>query len=668
MNDIKKLISELTLEEKAGLTSGKDAWLTKAVERLGIGQSRTSDGPHGLRADDYSRPDHATMPAVCFPTAVTTAASFDRDMLYQLGEELGTECRAYGVDVLLGPGVNIKRSPLCGRNFEYFSEDPYLAGQLGAAFVNGVQSKGVGTSLKHFFANSQETRRFTSSSEIDERTIREIYLPAFENVVKKAQPWTIMASYNKINRTYATENKKFIDEVLRKEWGFEGLVVSDWGATHDRVAAIVAGTDLTMPATDSDHVIVEAVKNGTLPEEALDLCCERVLELVFKSEEHRDPNAKCDVEAAHQLARKFAANSLVLLKNDGKMLPLKKTDKVAFIGAFAEKPRLQGGGSSHIVETKITSALEAAKEAGIDVEYAPAYNRETGGTDDRLFAEALELAKTAEKVVLFIGLPDRMESEGGDRQHIRLPEAHDLLVRAVCALNPNTAVVLHNGSPVAMPWIDAPKAVLEAYLGGQAVGGAVVDILFGDVNPSGRLAESFPKKLEDNPSYLWYFGEGDTVTYNEGLFVGYRYYETKKLEPLFPFGFGLSYTDFEYSNLRLSRWEMSEDMTLGVSVDVKNVGEVKGKEVVQLYVAPVRGKVIRPAKELRDFAKIELEPGETKTVHFELSKRAFAYWSVEKKDWAVENGRYEIQIGRDSHNVALSHGIAIKPENELHHW
>ena len=657
--DIKKLISQLTLEEKAGLTSGKDFWMTKAVERLGIGYSRTSDGPHGLRADDYSRDDHKTMPAVCFPTAVTTASSFDRAMLREMGEELGKECLAYGVDVLLGPGVNMKRSPLCGRNFEYFSEDPYLAGELGAEFVNGVQSQGVGTSLKHYLANSQETRRFTSSSDMDERTMREIYMPAFENVVKKAQPWTIMASYNKINGTYATANKLTLDEILRKEWGFEGLVVSDWGATHDRVGAIIAGTDLTMPADKNDQAIVDAVKNGTLPEEALDLCCERVLELVFKSEAGRKPDAKCDHEAAHELARKYAANSLVLLKNDG-LLPLKKTDKVAFIGAFAERPRLQGGGSSHIEETKITGAIEAAKDAGIDVTYAKAYDRDSGETTDELFAEALNVAKAAEKVVLFIGLPDWMESEGGDRKHMGLPEAHNRLVSEICKVNPNTAVVLHNGSPVEMPGVDEPKAILEAYLGGQAVGGAQVDIIFGDVNPSGRLAESFPKRLEDNPSYLWYFGEEDKVTYNEGIFIGYRYYETKKTETLFPFGHGLSYTEFAYSNLKLDKSEMTDSETLKVSVDVENVGNVAGKEVVQLYVAPKKAKMIRPVRELKEFEKIELQPGEKKTVTFELRKRAFAYWDVDAHDWTVEKAGFGIEICKNAHDVILAGEVTVK--------
>lgn len=660
MTDIKKLLSELTLEEKASLTSGEGFWLTKAVERLGIGSARTSDGPHGLRADDYSREDHATMPAVCFPAAVTTAASFDREMLRELGEELGRECLAYGVDVLLGPGINIKRSPLCGRNFEYFSEDPYLAGQLGEQFVKGVQSQGVGTSLKHFFANSQETRRFTSSSDIDERAIREIYLAAFENVVKKAQPWTIMASYNKINGTYSTANRYYIDEVLRREWGFEGLVVSDWGATHDRVGAIEAGTDLTMPAEKhSDRWVAEAVKSGRLSEKALDRCCERVLRLVEKAENGRVKNAECDKKAAHALARKFAANSLVLLKNEGGLLPLKKTDKVAFIGAFAENPRLQGGGSSHIRETEITGALGAAREAGINVIYAAGYDRGSGETDDVLICEAVEAARSAEKAVVFIGLPDSYESEGGDRKHMRLPEAHNRLVREVCAANPDTAVVLHNGSPVEMPWIDEPKAVLEAYLGGQAVGGAEVDILFGDVNPSGRLAESFPKRLEDNPSYLWYFGEGDRVSYNESIFVGYRYYETKKQEVLFPFGYGLSYTEFEYSNLRLGRSEMTEDDTLEVSVDVKNVGKTAGKEVVQLYVAPEKGMAIRPVRELKEFAKIGLMPGETKTVSFKLQKRAFAHWDSEAHCWEVERGNYGIQICKNAHEAILEKSVKM---------
>ncbi len=653
MDNIKKLISELTLEEKAGLTSGKDAWLTKAVERLGIPSARVSDGPHGLRADDYSRDDRATMLAVCFPTAVTTAASFDKKMLYEMGEELGRECLAYGVDVLLGPGVNIKRSPLCGRNFEYFSEDPHLAGELGAAFVNGVQSQGVGTSLKHYFANSQETRRFTSSSEIDERTAREIYLTAFETVVKKAQPWTVMASYNKVNGTHSTANKYYLDEVLRNEWGFEGLVVSDWCATHDRPGAIAAGTDLTMPAEDTDHLIVEAVKNGALPEEALDRCCERVLRLVERAVAGRRANAECDKKAAHALAARFAENSLVLLKNDG-ILPLKKSAKVAFIGAFADRPRIQGGGSSHIVETEITGALGYARAQGLDVSYAEAYDRETGEATPEQFAEAVKAAKSAEKAVLFIGLPDCMEYEGGDRQHMRLPDAHNRLVEAVCEANPETVVVLHNGSPVEMPWIEKPKAVLESYLGGQAVGIAQVRILFGDANPSGRLAESFPKKLEDNSSYLYYIGEGDRVTYNEGIFVGYRYYETKKTEVLFPFGWGLSYTDFEYSDLDVKK---TGEHSAEATVNVKNVGGVKGREVVQLYVAPEKVKMIRPVRELKGFEKIELGPGETKTVKFELDSRAFAYWDVEKHGWEVEDGGFEIQICKNASEVILKQKI-----------
>ncbi len=653
-NDIKRLIGELTLEEKAGLTSGEDQWMTKAVERLGIGHARTSDGPHGIRALDYTDPKaNVTMPAVCFPTAVTTASSFDRDMLFEMGEELGSECHAYGVDVLLGPGVNMKRSPLCGRNFEYFSEDPLLAGELGAAFVNGVQSKGVGTSLKHYFANSQETRRFTSSSEMDERTMREIYLPAFETVVKKAQPWTVMAAYNKIGGTHATANKTALDEILRKEWGFEGLVVSDWGATHDRVGAILAGTDLTMPAEDTDMQIVEAVKNGTLPEEALDKCCERVLELVFKAEEGRKVSAEFDPEKAHEKARKYAANSMVLLKNDGDFLPLDKSEPIAFIGAFADVPRFQGGGSSHIIPTKITGALKAASEKGCKISYAPAYDPATGKTDTKLFTEALDLAKKSEKTVLFIGLPDSMEYEGGDRPHMKLPEDMNRLVEAVCTICPDTAVVLHNGSPVEIPWADKPKAILEAYLAGQASGGAAADIIFGDVNPSGRLAESFPKKLEDNPSYLYYIGEDDRVTYNEGLFIGYRYYESKAMEVLYPFGHGLSYTSFEYSGMDLDRWRPldPETETVTVTVNVINTGKRAGYEVVQLYVHPDHVKMIRPKRELKAFKKIYLEPGETKNVSFTLGKRAFACWDPVSHGWTVEKGRFGIEICRNAHDV-----------------
>lgn len=656
---ILELVSQMTLEEKAGLTSGKDGWFLKAIERLGIPSIRTSDGPHGLRRidGDIEKLEGHSTPSVCFPAACATAASFDRELLHKMGAALGKESQNQQVDILLGPGVNMKRSPLCGRNFEYLSEDPYLTGELAASYVNAVQSQGVGTSLKHFFANNQETRRMDVSAQIDERTIREIYLPAFETVVKKAQPWTIMASYNKVSGTYSTANKAYLDGVLRNEWGYEGLVTSDWGATHDRPGAIAAGCDLTMPAEDGDQDIVEAVKNGALSEADIDACVVRLLELIFKAVENRKHDTVVDYDADHELAREVAENSMVLLKNDG-ILPLSKSAKVAYIGIFAQNPRIQGGGSSNVNCTKIVGAVEAAKTAGLDVTYVPGY-LDSGDTTPELIAGAVEAAKTAEVVVLFVGLPDNMESEGMDRIHMRMPEGHNALISAVCAANPNTVVVLHNGSPVEMPWVDEPKAILEAYLSGQAVGEATVSVLYGDVNPSGHLAETFPKKLEDNPSYLSFPGEGAVAHYPEGLFIGYRYYATKKMDVLYPFGHGLSYTTFSYSDLTLDKEKITDEETLNISVTVTNAGNRVGKAVVQLYVAPDKVEIIRPVRELKEFAKVELQPGESKVVTFELGSRAFAHWNAYVHDWRCETGGYAIQICENAHSVLLEKKIEL---------
>ena len=660
---IVELVSQLTLEEKAGLTSGKDNWFTKAVERMGIPAVRTSDGPHGLRTqagEQIGFMEGASAPAVCFPTACCAAASFDRDLIYRMGEELGKEAQAYGVNVLLGPGVNIKRSPLCGRNFEYFSEDPLLAGELGAAYVQGVQSQGVGTSLKHFFANNQEYRRNDTSSELDERTMREIYLSAFETVVKKAQPWTVMASYNKINGIYSTANKEGITDILRNEWGFEGIVMSDWGATHDRVAAVAAGCDLTMPAEDTDDQIVAAVREGRLAESDLDACCVRLLELAFKSAENQKNGQEFDFEGGHTLAREIASESMVLLKNEG-LLPLDKSAHVAFIGPFAEKPRYQGGGSSHITSSKVTGALEAAKAAGYDVKYAAGCESD-GSPNEQLLAEAVAVAKAADAAVVFIGLTEAMETEGADRDHMDLAEGHNALVEAVCAANPNTVVVLHGGSPVVLPWAERPNAILNAYLGGQAVGEAVVDVLYGDVNPSGHLAESYPLRLEDSSSYLTWHGEGIHIPYAERLFVGYRYYESRKMPVRYPFGYGLSYTSFAYSDLKLDQTEIQEGTPVTASVTVTNTGKRAGKAVVQLYVAPERVEMMRPVRELKGFTKIKLQPGESKTVTFTLDERAFAYWNPQVHTWRTETGKFTVQIGENAHDIVLETNLHIKAE------
>lgn len=655
----------MTLEEKASLCSGADFWHTKSCERLGIPASMVSDGPHGLRKQN-DKADHLgvneSIKAVCFPAGCGTAASFNRDLLYRMGETIGNECQAEDVSVILGPAVNIKRSPLCGRNFEYYSEDPVVASEIAGALIRGVQSKNVGTSIKHFLANNQETRRMSVDEQIDERTLHEIYLAAFEGAVKKAKPWTVMCSYNKINGIYAAAHHKYLTETLRDQWGFDGYVMSDWGAVNDRVADLKAGLDLEMPGSEgvNDKLIVEAVKNGTLEESVLDTAVERILNIVYRYTENRDKQATWDQDQDHEMAKKIAEETIVLLKNED-VLPLSEGETVAFIGKYAKKPRYQGGGSSHINSHKITGALDAAEAAGNQhILYAQGVDDKEDQVDEALMAEAVETAKYAKAAVIFAGLPDAFESEGFDRKHMRMPDCQNELIAKVAAVQPNTIVVLHNGAPVEMPWADKVKGILEAYLGGQAVGVSEYDILFGKVNPSAKLPETFPKRLEDTPSYLFGFGEGDRVEYREGIFVGYRYYDKKKMDVLFPFGYGLSYTTFAYDNLRLDKKQMKDTETLTVSVDVTNTGKMTGKEVVQLYVGDRESTVIRPVKELRDFAKVELAPGETKTVTFTLEKRAFAYYDVQLHDWQVESGEFDILIGRSSRDIVLSDTVTVE--------
>ncbi len=670
--DISKIVSEMTLEEKASLCSGGDFWHTKAMEKFGVPRIMMSDGPHGLRKQEETG-DHMgvneSIVAVCFPAGCATASSFDRSLVERMGKALGNACRAEGIDILLGPAVNIKRSPLCGRNFEYYSEDPYVAGEIAASFVRGVQSQGVGTSVKHFYANNQEHRRMSSSSQVDERTLREIYFPAFEKAVKWEKPWTIMCSYNRINGTYAAQDKWALTHVLREEWGFDGIVVSDWGAVNNRVKDLEAGTDLEMPSSGGlrDAEIVRAVRCGRLSEEVLDHAVERILGIVERCMNREEVHAVFDREADHELAREIASQCMVLLKNEEEILPLKKTAKAAFIGAFAEKPRFQGGGSSHINCSKVESALEMAQKAGYPVTYAKGYETKDDVIREELIAEAVAAAKAAEVAVLFIGLPDSFESEGYDRTHMELPHCQTVLIAAVTEANPNTVVVLHGGSPVEMPWIDSVKGVLETYLCGQAVGGATVEILYGDVNPSGHLAETFPIKLEENPSYLSYTGEGDRVEYREGFFVGYRYYISKKMPVRFPFGHGLSYTSFSITHLRTDKTKYQDGEVVTVSVDVTNVGKRTGREVVQLYMLPETksDRVIRPVQELCGFEKVELQPGETKSVAFLVSRRAFAYYSVEAKDWVVETGSYTLAVGNSSANLTARKTIFIQGKDPV---
>ncbi|SMQ72087.1 beta-glucosidase [Bacillus sp. OV166] len=668
MRDIKQLISQMTLEEKASLCSGLDFWHLKGIERLGIPSLMVTDGPHGLRKQAQGA-DHLgiynSVPSTCFPSAAGMASSWNRELIEKVGIALGEECQAEDVAVLLGPGVNIKRSPLCGRNFEYFSEDPYLASEMAANHVKGVQSQGVGTSLKHFAANNQEHRRMSTDAVVDERTLREIYLASFEGVVKQSQPWTVMCSYNKVNGEYASENEYLLNEILKDEWGFEGFVVSDWGAVNERAEGLSAGLELEMPSSNGigDQKIVDAVKSGKLSEEKLNKAVERLLRIIFMAVDHKKENAVYDKDAHHQLAREMARESMVLLKNEEAILPLKKEGTIAVIGEFAKKPRYQGGGSSHVKPTKLENIVEEIeKTAGknTNVLYAQGYSLDSDEIDGTLLAEAKEVAAQADTVILFAGLPDRYESEGYDREHLRMPENHRLLVEAVAEVNRNIIVVLSNGSPIEMPWIGKVRGILEAYLGGQALGGAIADLLFGDANPSGKLAESFPKQLSDNPSFLNFPGEGDKVEYKEGIFVGYRYYDTKKVEPQFPFGFGLSYTTFEYSNLSISQKEIQDTETVAVSVTVKNTGDRAGKEIVQLYVKDVKSSVNRPEKELKGFEKVDLQPGEEKTVTFLLNKRAFAYYNVEMKDWHVETGEFEILVGESSQEIVLKDIIVVQ--------
>ena len=656
--DIKQLVSQMTLEEKASLCSGQDFWRTKPVERLGIPAVMVSDGPHGLRKQE-GEADHLGMnesiKAVCFPAACAVASSFDTDLIHLMGQTLGQECQAEDLSVLLGPAVNIKRSPLCGRNFEYLSEDPYLTGKMAAAYIKGVQSWDVGTSIKHFAANNQEYNRMRCSSEVDERTLREIYFPAFEEAIKTAKPKTVMCSYNKINGVYAADNEWLLTKVLRDEWGFEGYVMTDWGAVNDRVQGIRAGLELEMPGPSgaNDAKIIAAVKSGALEESLLDQAVERILNVVFDYVDHRHPEAVFDRDADHEVALAIEKDCAVLLENNG-VLPLKPGMKVAYIGGFAETPRYQGGGSSHINASKVDSALRAARNKGRDITYTPGFPADKDETDEASIAAAVEAAKAAEAVVIFAGLPDVMESEGYDRATMAMPSCQNALIAAVAAAQPNTVVVLHNGSPVECPWADDVAAVLEMYLGGQGVGEACDALLWGEANPSGRLAETFPVRLEDNPSYLSFRGDGKTVNYTEGVYVGYRYYEAKKLPVRWAFGHGLSYTTFEYSNLWLSANQMADNDTVQVSVDVTNTGKVAGKEVVQLYVADANGTFGRPLKELKGFAKVALAPGETKTVTLALTARDLSYYHVELHDWYAPSGSYEILAGHASDDIRLT--------------
>lgn len=667
-SDIPSIIARMTLEEKAALCIGATAWTSTPVKRLGVPAMYVSDGPHGIRreADDPAY-RHQSLPATCFPTASCSASTWDVELMGRLGAALAEEAIALGVDVVLGPGVNMKRSPLGGRNFEYLSEDPYLAGELATSYVKGVQSKGVGTSLKHYAANNQEYQRFTMSSEVDERTLREIYLPAFEKVVKQARPWTVMCSYNKLNGTFASQHQPLLTEILRHEWGFEGLVVSDWGAVRDLVAALRAGLDWEMPGPHPRNVasVVDAVRSGELSEATLDEAVRRILRTVFRARETAK-GGTFDLDAHHQLARQIAAEGMVLLKNDG-LLPLKGQRRIAVIGRSAKTAHFQGGGSSHTNPTRVDEPLHELQSRAGDARltYAEGYPADDSFRQD-LIDQAVALAREAEVALLFIALPSYKESEGYDRSDLDLTGQQVALIQAVAAAQPNTVVVLNNGAPVAMSaWIDRVPAVLEGWMMGQAGGAALADILFGLVNPCGKLAETFPLRLADTPAFINWPGGAGQVRYGEGLFIGYRYYDARELPVLFPFGHGLSYTTFAYSNARASALIFRDVDALTVTVDVTNTGRLAGKEVVQVYVHDRESALVRPARELKGFAKVTLMPGETKSVAIPLDWRAFAYYHPDYHQWITEDGEFDIHIGASSKDIRHTLTVTLQSTQRL---
>lgn len=649
------IIEKMTIEEKAAFLSGKGEWQTRDFERLGIPSIFCSDGPHGIRKQAGAG-DHlglnASLPATCFPTAATIANSWDEELGETLGETLGEEAMAEGVNVLLGPGLNIKRSPLCGRNFEYFSEDPYLAGKMAASYVRGIQSRGVYACPKHFAVNSQELRRMAMNAVIDERTLREIYLTGFEIAVKEGKAKTIMSAYNEVNGVYANENKHLLSDILRDEWGFDGIVITDWGASNDHALGVAAGSNLEMPnpGLDSARELIAAVESGKIKMEDLDARVDELLDAVLTL--HANAKGKSDEfdkNAHHQIARRAASESAVLLKNEGKTLPLKAGTKVAVIGDFAFVPRYQGAGSSLVNPTKIETISEMISSYDLQVVgMSRGYSR-NGEEDAVTKKEALDIAAKADVVLYFFGLNEDSESEGMDRTHMRIPQNQINLLQELGQVNPNLVGVISAGSAIEMPWHHYLKAMLHCYLNGQAGAGAVLDILMGKVNPSGKISETIPRRLEDTPAYRYYPSQERTSEYRESLYVGYRYYDTEKVPVLYPFGFGLSYTSFEYSDIKVT-----DDK---VSFTIKNTGNCDGAEVAQLYVGLPDAKVFRPEKELKGFAKVYLKAGESKEVSIAFDDKTFRYFNVKTNKWEVEDGNYQIMIGASSADIKLTASI-----------
>ncbi|GLB47447.1 glycosyl hydrolase [Philodulcilactobacillus myokoensis] len=662
-------VKRLTLKQKAELVTGHHSWYTYEIKNKGIPKVEVSDGPSGLRKSISNQTEgiNQSVQAICFPSSALTACSFDTRMLFKLGQQLGIASRVENVDVLLGPGINIKRSPLSGRNFEFFSEDPYLSGELGSAYVNGVQNKGVGVSVKHFAANNRENQRFSNSSNIDERALREIYLLGFEKVVKEANPATIMCSYNKINGTLNSQNPRLLTQILRNEWGYQGLVMSDWGAVDNKPASLNAGLDLEMPGKGeySAQLVMNAIQNGTLSESKLDLAVLHVLKLVEKYHLDAKTISSYDKGTQHEFAKKAAEDSIVLLKNDHQTLPIHKDEKIAIIGKLAEKPRYQGSGSSHVNSYQVTTPLEAAKNSGYKIQYAAGYSLDRDQTDNHLVQQAINLAKTNDRVIVFAGFPESYESEGFDKTSMALPNVQNDLIKKLAQVNHNITVVLQNGSAVEMPWRNDVSAILETYLAGEAVGDATWDILTDKVNPSGKLAETFPIRLEDNPTYGTFDVSHREENYYEGIFVGYRYYDLKHMKVNYPFGHGLSYTTFDYSKLQINQ----DGNRVTVDFDIKNTGNVRGKDVAQIYVSNEASSIPLPEKELKAFTKVELQPGETKHLSIKLNRRSFAWYDVQLPGWRVDNGNYTIKVGRSSRDIQLEQSVhihlGIKPSQKI---
>lgn len=672
MEDVKTILSQLTLEEKASLASGKTFWTTKPIERLGVPSALMTDGPHGLRKEQGAEEEKGltnvmkgSEKATCFPTAVTTASTWDPELLARVGKAIGEEAKDQDVSTVLGPGTNIKRSPLCGRNFEYFSEDPFLAGEMSTAYVNGMQEIGVGCSLKHYCGNNQEYFRMSIDSLIDERALREIYLPAFENTVKRAQPWQVMCSYNKLNGTYLSDNKRMLTDILRKEWHFEGIVVSDWGATNDRVEGVRAGMDLQMPTCKGadDRKIVKAVKAGELKEEELDVTTERVLDYVKKCVENKPEKPfKADYDAHHKLCREVGAKGAVLLKNNG-ALPLSSEEKIVLVGKLAEESRYQGAGSSRIECNRLVHLTEALTASGKNFVYEPGYVLEGEGRNAELLKKAVEAAKSATKVVAVIGLTDLYESEGFDRTHMDLPAGHNELIEELCKVNDNVVVVLQGGSPVTMPWRDKVAAILNVYLQGEAVGESTMDVLYGNINPGGKLAETYPLSIGDVLAQKYFPMGPKTVEYRESIFVGYRYFDSAKKEVAYPFGFGLSYTTFKVSDFEISG---TYNDKFAVSCTVTNTGDKEGSEVVQIYVGQVDSPIFKAEKELKGFKRVYLAAGESKRVKITLNESAFAFYNTAVSDWSVLSGAYRISVGTSSRDILWTTDLTVAaPEVEL---